>query len=265
MSPRRLVLATALALLALAAAVASLGAYAPDAGIGPLAVASLWLELALALLALAGGALSARPLGQRLGLWAGRLPAGDLALLVLGTAGMSHGVDGVLELSGLREKSSLAELEQLLAGARGPVLALAFLGIGIAPGIAEELLCRGLVQRGLEPLLGSVRAVAVAALLFGALHLDPVHAAGAACLGLYLGATAALADSVRASMLCHTANNLLAVAAGAYLPPGALIGTAGSAVGFAVAGGCLWRVWRRAGAAARPSPALQSRRGSDDP
>jgi membrane protease YdiL (CAAX protease family) len=265
MSPRRLALATALALLAVAAAVASLSAFAPGDGIARLSVASLWLELALALLALAGAALSRRPLRERLGLAAGRLPAGELALLVVGTAGMSQGVDGVLELTGLREQSSLAELESVLAGARGPALALAFLGIGLAPGVAEELLCRGLVQRGLEPLLGTARAVAVAALVFGVLHLDPLHAAGAACLGLYLGATAALADSVRAPVLCHTVNNLLAVAAGAYLPPGALIGPTGSAVGFALAGACLWRVWRRAGAAARAAPGLQPGRGSDDP
>jgi membrane protease YdiL (CAAX protease family) len=251
MSPRRLALATALALLAVAAAVASLSAFAPGDGIARLSVASLWLELALALLALAGAALSRRPLRERLGLAAGRLPAGELALLVVGTAGMSQGVDGVLE--------------SVLAGARGPALALAFLGIGLAPGVAEELLCRGLVQRGLEPLLGTARAVAVAALVFGVLHLDPLHAAGAACLGLYLGATAALADSVRAPVLCHTVNNLLAVAAGAYLPPGALIGPTGSAVGFALAGACLWRVWRRAGAAARAAPGLQPGRGSDDP
>ena len=37
----------------------------------------------------------------------------------------------------------------------------------------EELLCRGLVQRGLQPLLGPVAAVSIAALLFGALHGNP--------------------------------------------------------------------------------------------
>lgn len=270
MSPRRVALATLLVLLGLAAVVVSMRAFAPGDGVLWLSLASLCLELALGLLALAGGLVSARPLRERLGLHASRLPARDVALLMLGTVGMSHGVDGVLDLTGLRADSGLAELDAALAGARGAALAAALLGIGLAPGIAEELLCRGFVQRGLQPWLGTVQAVVLAALVFGALHLDPVHAAGAAVLGLYLGAAAALADSVRASALCHVANNVVAVATGALLPREALAGPGGAALGFAVAGACLWRVWRRPG---RPPPGLrpaqesglQPASGSDDP
>jgi membrane protease YdiL (CAAX protease family) len=47
--------------------------------------------------------------------------------------------------------------------------------------------------------------------LFGAAHLDLVHGVAAFLLGAYLGAVAWRAGSVRTPMLCHAANNSLAV------------------------------------------------------
>ncbi len=226
----------------------SLAPHEPGGEALQLSVASLGLELFLGLAALAGGMLSPRGAVARLGLVRARLPGPLLALLVVGTLGLSHGLDGLVDLLGLRERSALADFQATLANARGRTLWLALLGIGIAPGIAEELLCRGLVQRGLEPALGTAPAIAVGALFFGALHLEPVHAGFAVVLGLYLGLVTHLAGSVRAAMLCHVINNVLAVcvaarAGTALLSPGATI------AGFTVAAGSLWLVWRR-----RPAP-----------
>jgi membrane protease YdiL (CAAX protease family) len=95
---------------------------------------------------------------------------------------------------------------------------LVLIGVGLAPGIAEELFCRGLVQRALVAPLGAPAAVTLGAILFGALHVDPVHAAFAALLGLYLGALCQLAGSVRAAIACHTANNLCAVVLASFEP-----------------------------------------------
>jgi membrane protease YdiL (CAAX protease family) len=203
---------------------------------------------------------------------------------------VSHGLDGLLELSGLRERSALADFDAALAGAGGSAFWLALLGIGLAPGVGEELLCRGLVQKGIEPLLGPGRAVVAAALVFGALHGDPIHGASAAILGLYLGTVVVLAGSVRAAILCHTVNNLVAVTTAARLPEAHVPGLASAVIGFAVAAGCLWAVQRRrrgrarstaapgqpaaagrAPAAAEQPPAarraigLQPKAGSDDP
>ena len=55
-----------------------------------------------------------------------------VALLVLGTLGVSHGLDGLLELSGLRERSALAEFDAALAEAGGKAFWLALLCIGLA-------------------------------------------------------------------------------------------------------------------------------------
>jgi len=256
---------SALLIAALAASAgASTCALAPEAAANraeELALHGLGFELFLGLLAFAGAALSARRTSDRLGLRAGRLPAGRLALLMLGTIALSHALDAVIDLCGLGEHGALAELEAALTGIRGRTLVLALLGIGLAPGIAEELLCRGLVQRGLVPRLGAPAAVALAALFFGALHVDPIHASFAALLGLYLGTLCHVAGSVRAAIACHIANNLCAVLLSAFMPqlavpPAASIGLGG---GFALA--ALAWVWRRSGAA---PPLYESRSAETD-
>jgi membrane protease YdiL (CAAX protease family) len=217
-----------------------------------LALQSLGVEIFLVSVAVAGATLGPAPPGVRLGLAPSALGWRWQALLVLGAIASSYGLDGVLEISGLREHSVLAQLDGTLAGVRGRALLLALVGIGLAPGIAEELLCRGLVQRSLEARLGPALAVPLAALFFGALHGDRVHAAFASVLGLYLGLAAQLAGSVRVAIACHAINNLLAVAVAAIWPGLELVTGASTAAGFGVALACLWAVKRRAAVAAPP-------------
>jgi membrane protease YdiL (CAAX protease family) len=264
MRSRRLVEAGALAALAIASLALALPLAAQEPSeVRRLAVASLGLELCLLLAALALARLSREPTRTRLGLHPGRARAPALALLVGGTVALSHGLDGVLELTGWREHSALADLDLHLTGARGSDLALALLGIGIAPGIAEEVLCRGFVQRGLERRLPAGLAIGLAALVFGGLHLDPIHAAFATVLGAYLGAAAWLAGSVRASILCHAVNNLAAVVVTALVGRTPFLGVGAVASGFAVALACLWLA-RRAIAPDAQAPALQRGAGAAD-
>jgi membrane protease YdiL (CAAX protease family) len=243
-----------LSALLVAALAASAGAatcaLAPELAAGPaeaLAIEGLGFELFLALVAFAGASLAPAPLRDRLGLRAGRLPAGVLAVLVAGTLGLSHALDAVIELAQLGEHGALAELDAALVGIRGRTLLLALLALGFAPGIAEELLCRGLLQRGLVPLLGAPAAVLLSALAFGALHVDPVHAGFAAVLGLYLGAVCHVAGSVRAAIACHTANNLCAVLVTAYAPGFGVHPAASIALGSGLALGALAWAFRRVG------------------
>jgi membrane protease YdiL (CAAX protease family) len=231
-----------------------------------LSLASLGLETSLGLLAWSGALLSTQRVGERLGLGPGRIGPRWLLLLVIGTLGVSQGLDGLLELSGLRSRSALSDLDMQLAGIRDGELGLALLAIGLVPGIAEEIFCRGLVQRGLERSLGPGVAIAAAALVFGALHLEPIHGAFATLLGVYLGVVAWLAGSVRAAILCHAANNAAAVTAAALLPEAPAAGPAGILTGFAVGAVCLGATLRRVGP---PGPApdaaeLQPKPGSDD-
>ena len=221
-----------------------------------LAVSSLGLQLGLVALALAGSAFSPRGSARRLGWVPGRLSSPQVFALAVGTLALSHGLDGVLQLTDLRGESVIADLDAELAGARGRVLALSLVGIGLAPGIGEELLCRGLIQRGLVVRLGPAAGIGLASLVFGALHADPVHAAAASVLGLYLGIVAWLAGSVRAAITCHVTNNLGAVSLAAFDLQTGLHTASAIVVGFALAGLALWFVWVRVGspAAAPPGP-----------
>jgi membrane protease YdiL (CAAX protease family) len=242
-------LALALAIAASGAALGSFVARTLPRDAGPfaehVAAESLGIEIFLGLLALAGAMLSRLPARDRLGLQPGRLDAARLGLLVVGTLALSHALDGVIELSGLREQSALAHLDSTLAGIEGRPLALALLGIGLAPGIGEELFCRGWVQRGIELRGRPVAGVLLASLLFGVLHVDPVHAAFASVLGLYLGLAALLAASTRAPIACHAVNNLLAVSVAALFPEAELASAGSTVAGFLVAAACLWAVDRR--------------------
>lgn len=64
----------------------------------------------------------------------------------------------------------------------------AVFAVALAAGIGEELLFRGVIQAGLEGLIGPVTALAVASLLFGLAHaLTPAYFVLTCVMGLYLG------------------------------------------------------------------------------
>jgi membrane protease YdiL (CAAX protease family) len=241
------------------ASAAYLAAATLGAGVRPLALAGLGIEAGLVSIAVAGALLASWPLRDSLGLRRSLLSRGRLALLVLGTLALSHGLDCLLALSGLREHSALEAFERTLAGARGIDLALALGAMAIAPALGEELLCRGWIQRGLAPHLGSARAVFVAALIFGLLHLDPVHALFALFLGLYLGTIACWAGSTWPSILCHGLNNMLAVLFAAGLVGAPPQGVPGLVIGLALAAGALWAARPGAGQRASAQADLESR------
>ena len=137
------------------------------------------------------------------------------------------------------------------------------LGLGVAPGVAEELLCRGLVQKGLVPRLGPAGAILTGATVFGVLHMELVHGALAAVLGLYLGIAAYLAGSIRTAIACHVVNNLAAVAISALAPEISLPALPTVAGGLFLAAGSLTIAWRSASRIR--SRGLQPEGGPDDP
>jgi len=191
-----------------------LGRDLADDPLEQLVVSTLGIEIFLGFVAFAGAVISWEPITTRLGLGRSGFSSAHLILAALGTVGLSHAVDSALSLAGLREASVLAELDTVLFGARGKSLAFAILGLGVAPALGEELLCRGLLQRGLVRRYGALTGIGIGALAFGAMHLEWIQGTAAALLGLYLGAVAFRAGSVRPAIFCHCCNNLTALALG---------------------------------------------------
>ena len=218
----------------------------PLNSIEALVLMSFATQIVLVLAAIGGASIAPTPLAERLGLHPGRLRWRSLLLLCVGMLALSHALDGALQITGLREGSALAELGEQVSNARGRALVLTVLGLAIVPGFAEELLCRGFLQRGMSERFSPPLAIGVAALVFGALHIEPVHATVATVLGLYLGVTAHWSGSTRAAIGLHVVNNLTSVVlmvgpshSGATLGV-PLVLTVPAA--FLLCAGCLWRV-----------------------
>ena len=207
-------------------------------GVAALAADAFATAAVLALLAGAGAALSREGPTARLGLRAGRMGGGTMALAAIGLLGLSHAVEGLVSIAGIAESATLARFAATLADAGAGELLLAVLAFTLGSAVAEELLFRGLVQRGLEGVVGAAGAIGVTALAFGAAHADLVHAAAALPLGIYLGVLAWLDGSIRPALVAHAANNAVAVleaGAGFRLPEGGLLALASIGVGLAIA------------------------------
>lgn len=89
-------------------------------------------------------------------------------------------------------------------------LILNILVIGGSAGICEELLFRGVIQRGFEK-LGTVRSILITALLFGLLHVDFQKLFGTFLLGALIGFIVYRTNSLYGGIFAHFTNNSLAV------------------------------------------------------
>lgn len=108
-------------------------------------------------------------------------------------------------------------LESALIGLLGAQSFAEFLGvaavIAVIPGLAEEFVFRGLVQRSFEKGIGPVRAFVIAGIIFGAFHLSPFSIVPLMAIGVYLGFLAWRADSIWVSVAAHFFNNMIPVGA----------------------------------------------------
>jgi membrane protease YdiL (CAAX protease family) len=75
--------------------------------------------------------------------------------------------------------------------------------IALVPGITEELLFRGYVQRRLLERWHPAMAITVTSLMFALIHIQPHHVVAAFPMGLWLGVVAWKTGSVIPSMCCH--------------------------------------------------------------
>jgi membrane protease YdiL (CAAX protease family) len=185
------------------------------------------------------------PVTRRLGLGRSRLPVSVVIALTLGTLGLMFTVDAVMTLMLPRalEHSVATGISRGFAQPRGWDFAIAVFGSAFAPALGEELLCRGLLQRGLVRWIHPAAAIAISALVFGWMHQELMHGTIATCIGLYLGATAYWSDSTRPAIAGHAANNFAAVIGSAGLVPGVPL-VPGMITGVALAALALLWAWR---------------------
>ncbi len=83
--------------------------------------------------------------------------------------------------------------------------------LAVLPAVCEELLVRGFVLSGLRNGSGTVTAVVVSALIFAALHLDPVRLLPTFLMGLALGALVVRSGSLLPAIALHALYNAAAL------------------------------------------------------
>jgi membrane protease YdiL (CAAX protease family) len=91
-----------------------------------------------------------------------------------------------------------------------PSVLISFFIVGVAAGICEEVLFRGVIQRGLER-YGIKKAIIITALLFGLMHLDFQRLFGTFLLGALIGFIVYRTNSLYGGIFAHFANNSIAL------------------------------------------------------
>ena len=183
-----------------------------------ISLAVLLNALAIAGVALTAAALSPVAWRTRLRLGRPRFSWALVPVLVIGVLALSQALDALAVLLGISNHGFLPRLRQLVRSLPPGSLAVLAVIMGAAPGFCEEVFFRGYLQARLIERWGPAAAVATSAVLFGALHLDPVQAPMAAVLGLYLGHVAWRAESIWPAVVCHAVNNVVATLSGALVP-----------------------------------------------
>lgn len=89
--------------------------------------------------------------------------------------------------------------------------ALALVVTAIVAPLCEEVLFRGVIQNGLGRAMKPVWAIAATALMFGALHFDPIRILPCAINGAAIGYAAYRYRSIWAGVIMHASGNALAL------------------------------------------------------
>jgi len=147
----------------------------------------------------------------------GASPIGRTLLFILMTLLAGLGASNlVVGIAGGQPVMAMKLIEQVRAASGGWLAALVVAIVLVAP-VCEEVFFRGFIQTRLRARWGSIAAIVVTSLMFGAFHLDPRHAISTLGIGLVLGWSVELTGSIRTAILAHMTNNLLAVVAGVVI------------------------------------------------
>lgn len=173
----------------------------------PVFIAMLVLgQLAIFVAAIVAAKLSPVPINQRIGLVTPRCPRWAHVVFVLGSAlpltlsvGAAYLVATVIE----PDKSTEMLYDQMTS-----VWAVLFIVlIGLLPGICEEILFRGYIQRRFIDRWGPATGIIVTSIVFGLFHVTPHGIALATIIGVWLGVLAYRTGSIWSGIFCHAAIN----------------------------------------------------------
>jgi len=138
----------------------------------------------------------------------------SLALILsISALAMSFSVDAVNSLLPPMPEALKTALKSLTSGN----VWLNLIMVGIFAPVFEEWLCRGMVLRGL--LSNGVKpfwAIAISAVVFAVIHLNPWQAVSAFIIGGMMGYVYYKTGSLRLTMLMHCVNNSFAVIIGRF-------------------------------------------------
>jgi uncharacterized protein len=163
-------------------------------------------QFAIFLAAVIPAWLSPDPMLQRLGLTKTRIPLRHWPVLVVGgIVPFAFGIFCAIAVSWvIPPDNSVASLYEQMT----PLMAIPFiLFIAIAPGLNEEILFRGYMQRRLLARWNPWGAILVASLLFALLHLMPHPVALAFPVGIWLGVLAWRTESTWPGIISHATFN----------------------------------------------------------
>jgi uncharacterized protein len=153
--------------------------------------------------------LSPQPLRARIGWTTARVSLVDVALVVVGMVGIGAVTEPVARLLGVYEGSAL-QIASTAVARSSLSHAIVMATFGTIGGALEELFYRGYVQGRLVTRYGSRVGIVATALIFGAAHMDPLHATFAFVVGLYIGFVRLRTGSLAVGFYAHALNNAVA-------------------------------------------------------
>ncbi len=110
----------------------------------------------------------------------------------------------------VRSQAHLRDLMEPLFVVRGTLdIAAILLILSIVPGVCEEILFRGFLQRVLRSRFTPAIAIGVTSTLFAAFHLDVLGFPSRVLIGIALGIAYEVTGSLRLAMFLHALHNML--------------------------------------------------------
>jgi membrane protease YdiL (CAAX protease family) len=120
------------------------------------------------------------------------------------------GVFNLLNILIVKLLSGTVETTQIPIGSGIGDLLIGILVIAVSAGICEEVLFRGVIQRGFER-FGNVKSILITAFLFGLAHFSFQSLFGTFLLGALIGFLVYKSDSLMIGVFAHFTNNAVAV------------------------------------------------------